>query len=97
MTGEELYNRLQKPAKKVKEPKPLKPRGKRTLEYEQWRDEVAKPYLDEHFGHVCSKPGCNKTTRLEVDHIQKRGSHPDLKMDLTNVRYLCHTHHLEVT
>lgn len=36
-----------KPPKLLSAPrKPIRKRGKRTIEYEIWRDEVAKPYLD---------------------------------------------------
>lgn len=77
--------------------KPIKKKGKRTLEYEEWRDNIAKPYLDKKYGHICSKGLCNITTGLDVDHIIKRGSHPELKMSLSNVRYLCRPHHQEIT
>lgn len=76
--------------------KPIRKRGKKTLEYEAWRDAVAKPYLDEHFGKICAACGgarCHNKL-LDVDHIQNRGSSPQAKMDLGNVQYLgrfpCH-------
>lgn len=76
--------------------KPVKKIGRRGAEYIRWRDEVAIPYLDATYGRVCSYPGC-KTTKVDVDHIKKRGSNPKLKMSLSNVRYLCRTHHIEAT
>lgn len=76
-----------------KKKKPLKQKGKRTLIYENWRDSLAKPYLDATYGHICSYDGCNETKNLDVDHIKNRSTHPKLKMELTNVRYLCRTHH----
>lgn len=79
-----------KPRKRIKQ------MGRRGMEYKEWRDNVAIPYLDTTFGRKCSVEGC-KNTNLDVDHILKRGSHPELKMDLSNVRYLCRTHHREVT
>jgi 5-methylcytosine-specific restriction endonuclease McrA len=75
--------------------KPIKKRGKRTLEYETWRDTVAKPYLDKTYGHVCRD--CGATGQLDVEHIKKRGSHPHLKMTLTNVTYLCRPCHIKAT
>lgn len=60
----------------------------------KWRDEVAIPYLDEKFGHVCSAEGCYSSV-VDVAHILGRGSHPHLKMELSNVKYLCRKHHLE--
>lgn len=71
-------------------------KGKRTLEYEEWRDTIAIPYLDKHFGRVCAECGglrCGNK-QLDVDHKIKRGSRADLKMVLSNVQYLgrypCH-------
>ncbi len=80
-----------------KKRKPLKTRGKRTLIYEEWRDNIAIPHLDKTYGHRCSYDGCNETKNLDVDHILKRGSHPKLKMELTNVRWMCRPHHMEIT
>lgn len=82
------------PQKKTKRPKPL---GRSGLEYKEWRDTVAMPYLDKKFGHVCSVEGCFITNPLDVDHIVKRGSHAELKVNLNNVRYLCRPHHQAVT
>lgn len=77
--------------------KKLKTIGKRTLKYEEWKHSTAKPHLDATYGHICSYEGCKETKNLDIDHILKRGSHPQLKMSLSNVRYLCRRHHQEVT
>ena len=71
----------------------MRPKGKQQIKYEIWRDEIACPFLDETFGHVCSVKDCDITDHLEVDHIINRGSRPDLKMNLDNVQYLCNHHH----
>lgn len=71
--------------------KPITQHGKRAIAYETWRDEVAIPYLDSHFGHFCA--WCNATENLDVDHIKTRGSRADLKMDVNNVRFLCRSCH----
>lgn len=76
-----------KPRKPIKVYKLPKKRGKRTIEYDKWRDTVAKPYLDKTFGHRCVD--CGATEGLTVDHIKNRGSRADLKMKLSNVQYLC--------
>jgi hypothetical protein len=76
--------------------KPITKRGKRTIEYEKWRDKVAKPYLDKQYGRKCSVAGCLNID-LDVDHIITRGSRPDLKMELSNLRYLCRLHHQKRT
>lgn len=77
--------------------KPILKRGKRTIAYEKWRDEIAKPYLDQVFGRQCRVTGCFETENLHVDHIENRGSHPELKKVLSNVQYLCFKHHREKT
>lgn len=68
-------------------------RGQKTLEYETWRDTVAKPYLDKKYGHVCAIKECWAIVALDVAHIQGRGSHPGLKTNVRNVRWLCRYHH----
>lgn len=69
--------------------------GKRTIQYSAWRDEIAIPFLDENFGHECAS--CGAEEDLAVDHILNRGSRPDLKMDLTNVQWLCPICHSKKT
>lgn len=82
---------------KVSNPQPLKRykrpalRGKRSIEYQAWRDTVAIPYLDKRYGHMCAY--CANTGNLDVDHILNRGSHPQLKMNLKNVQFLCRRCH----
>lgn len=74
--------------------KAIKKKGKHTIEYELWRDNVAIPYL-ERKGHKCVK--CGATGKLDVDHIKNRGSHYALKMSLTNVQYMCRDCHIRKT
>ena len=74
----------------------IKQKGKKAIRYDKWRDEVAIPHLDATTGRVCAL--CNGTRchnkQLDVDHIQNRGSHPELIMSLSNVQYVgrypCH-------
>lgn len=75
----------------MKRQKPIRKIGKRGLEYIAWRDNIAIPYLDRTSGHKCSV--CGIGGELDVAHIKKRGSHPNLKMDLINVHYLCRLCH----
>lgn len=74
--------------------KPIRKKGKRTLKYKKWRDAVARPHLDSK-GRFCQL--CYTTENLDVDHIKKRGSHPDLIMSLSNVRYICRQCHIKIT
>lgn len=86
-----------KPPKPLKRStKPIKQKGKETMEYDRWRDEVARPFLIQEYGEVCQidfGARCGNQ-QLDVAHIDGRGSHHALKMNLANVRlvgrYPCH-------
>lgn len=80
---------------KGKKQKAITKRGKRQVEYEKWRDEVAIPYLEKTYGHKCAY--CGVGGKLDVNHKLKRGSHPDLKMELTNIEYACRSCHIKIT
>ena len=69
--------------------------GRRGMEYIVWRDTIARPYLDATYGRKCAS--CGKHGQLDVQHIKKRGSHPDLRMELSNVEYLCRSCHIKAT
>ena len=69
--------------------------GRRGAVYNDWRDNVAKPYLIAKDGYKCAV--CGSSGKLDIDHIQKRGSHPELKMSLDNVRFLCRKCHIDLT
>jgi hypothetical protein len=91
-----MYHKPRKPIetktvpKRSKRPKQI---GKGTLKYNEWRDTVARPYLIATFGSRCVITGCSETTGLDVDHIENRGSHPELKMTVSNVQLMCRPHH----
>lgn len=99
-----VWSRLQtrcmactKKRSKAKPPKPIRKIGRRTIEYNKWRDSTAKPYLIKMYGYVCSVYGCYEDEDLHVDHIKTRGAHPELKHSLSNVRFLCFEHHRMIT
>lgn len=71
---------------------PVRALGMGTIMYNEWRKVVAKPYLDEHFGHTCAR--CGTMTDLDVDHIKNRSTHPELKFALTNIQWLCRPCHI---
>lgn len=77
-----------------KKRKAIKQKGKHTIEYEIWRDNVGIPYLEGR-GHTCAE--CGATGKLDVDHILNRGSHYHLRMDLSNIQYLCRSCHIKKT
>ena len=94
-----IYNSTQNKCRDctIKNAKPIPQQGKHARLWVTFRDKVAIPYLDKKYGHVCSHKGCTVTTNLDVDHIKKRGSNPDLRYDVKNLRYLCRPHHREAT
>lgn len=78
----------QKPIIIRKHPNPI---GKSAIRYSEWRDQVAKPYLDNIYGHYCVD--CGTQDNLDVAHILGRGSHPRLKMVVSNVHWKCRACH----
>lgn len=80
-----------------KKKKPISQRGKETLKYEAFRDDIAIPWLTNCFGYVCSVLDCQVTTNLDVDHKATRGAHHDKKYDLSNLRFVCRPHHRQIT
>lgn len=41
---------------------------------------------------------CKKWVRnIDLDHIRKRGSHPELKYELSNLRAVCRECHIKIT
>jgi 5-methylcytosine-specific restriction endonuclease McrA len=88
----------------VKNTKTIPKQGKVTKLYNKWRDLIAIPYLDQRFGRACAKCGTmppmnddGSYGRYEVDHIKNRSTHPELRMDVKNVQYLCTNCHREKT
>jgi 5-methylcytosine-specific restriction endonuclease McrA len=84
-----------KPKKAVQRLKRPRSMGKQGTKWVEFRDTVARPYLDSVYGHTCSM--CGVGGRLDVDHIKKRGSHPELRYELSNLRYLCRSCHIKET
>lgn len=100
------YNTIQNKCREhaIAAAKPITQRGKRTIQYEKWRDLVARPHLIRVYGNICQE--CKRPARkrhddmgnlveetLDVAHIKGRGSSPSTKMEITNVRLLCRSCH----
>lgn len=74
------------------------------LDYQEWKETVARPAIirrDGNWCFCCGRPA-RPSERLDLEHTQPKGSHPELKRQLTNLRlfcrYPCHfnkTNHLE--
>lgn len=77
--------------------KPITKYGNKARAYSEWRDTVAKPHLIAKDGYKCALCGFNK--RLDIDHIAKRrmGGAPSRTMDLSKVRFLCRSCHIDIT
>ena len=100
------YNTIQNKCREhaIQAAKPIAQRGKKTIQYEKWRDLIARPHLIRVFGNICQN--CKRPARkyhddmgnlkeetLDVAHIKGRGSSPSTKMVITNVRLLCRDCH----
>ncbi len=101
------YSTLQNKCREhaIQAAKPIAQRGKKTIQYERWRDTIARPHLIRVYGNICQEckrparsyydeeTGETKTENLDVAHIKGRGSNHALKMVITNVRLLCRPCH----
>jgi len=58
------------------------------IHYEKFRDEVR-----ERDGYCCKWPGCKSTKHLEVHHIHKWSTSPNLRYNIANGITLCRFHH----
>ncbi|VXC39330.1 HNH nuclease [Plantibacter sp. T3] len=81
--------------------KPIKQRGKAAKQWDTFRDKVARPYLDNKFGIACTDCGAYPPKkedgtyyRHDVDHSINKGSHLELKFDVTNMVYRCRNCHI---
>jgi len=101
-----VFNTLQNRCRDctIKRHKPIKQRGPKTLQWEKFRDTVARPHLDRRDGIACHKCGVMPPKkedgtyyRHDVEHTKKRGSHADLKFDVSLMVYLCRDCHIEET
>lgn len=66
--------------------------GKEANKWTEFREETAKPYLDEKYGHLCHC--CGVGGKLDIDHIKEKGGNFKLKYDLSNLQYLCRHCHI---
>ena len=87
-----VYNGLKVSSSFGGQRKPMKRIGKQGRKYQDFRNTVAYPYLIARYGEKCADCGA-KEVQLDVDHILKRGSHPELKYELTNLQLLCRPCH----
>lgn len=96
------YSKAKKSPSKPR--KPIQQRGREARKWDTFRDKVARPYLDKNYGIACVDCGVLPPTkddgthyRHDVDHVKGKGSHPELKYDLRNLRYRCRKCHIRKT
>ena len=104
-TAIKLQGKAPKPRTPLKRSqKPIKQRGKAAKQWDIFRDKVARPYLDTKYGMQCTDCGVYPPKkeygtyyRHDVDHVVGKGSHPELKFDVTNLAYRCRNCHIAKT
>jgi hypothetical protein len=80
---------IRRPTKRIKQ------QSDRELEYQAWKETVARPALIERDGNNCSCCGRSAfmNEKLDIEHTLTKGSRPDLKRDpdnLTLMDRICH-------
>lgn len=78
--------------------KPIPPQSAKEIDYQEWKESVARPYLIDKYGNVCSC--CGKDfgfVKLDIEHTLTKGSRPDLKRNLDNMTLMCRWCHSRKT
>jgi hypothetical protein len=90
-----MWHKPRKPiAVKTPLPRPtkrIKQQSDKEKEYQVWKETVARPYLIERDGNKCAccKRPAYSNEKLDIEHTKGKGSHPELKRELTNLRLYC--------
>lgn len=60
-----------------------------------WKETIARPYLIKRDGNFCKccKRQAYEGEKLDIEHKLTKGSRPDLKAKLTNLRLYCRDCH----
>lgn len=71
--------------------KPINKQSDKEKEYQNWKEGVARPYLILRDGNYCSccKRPARAREKLDIEHTLTKGSRPDLKKDLNNLKLFC--------
>lgn len=94
MDGFELFNRLQKPAKKVKEPKPLRQVGKVGKARQADRKDKLKAEPANHQGYRQCYIGLESAKAVDLEHVIDPSIRPDLRHNEANHRLACNDHNV---
>lgn len=71
--------------------KPIPRQSAKEISYQVWKETVARPFLTKRDGnscHCCGRPAW-EGEKLDIEHELGKGSHPELKKDLDNLRLFC--------
>lgn len=71
--------------------KKIKPQSDKEISYQQWKETVARPAIiarDGNHCQCCSRPAYDGE-KLDIEHEIGKGTRPDLKRDLRNLRLYC--------
>lgn len=76
---------------KTRRRKSINQQSEKELGYQLWKELEARPYLIERDGNACQCCGRAAHTgeKLDIEHEKGKGSHPELKRDLKNLRLYC--------
>lgn len=80
-----------KPRKPIETKKRIRQQSDKELEYQKWKEEVARPFLIARDGNLCSCCGRDAYPgeKLDIEHTLGKGSHPSQKRDLNNLTLMC--------
>lgn len=80
--------RSTKAIKATKKPRKL---SAKEIDYQEWKENVARPFLIERDGNKCNCCGrpAYDGEKLDIDHIKNKGSHPEHKRNLDLMQLLC--------
>lgn len=87
----EFKSYFKEPKKAKKKPKRIRQVSDKQSDYHDWLEEVARPYLIEKYDNSCICCGrpAQDGEKLDIEHTKGKGSHPDLKQDLSNLTLMC--------
>jgi len=80
-----------KPRKPIESKKPIPKQSDKEKEYQKYKEEVLRPALIERDGNncwCCGRPAY-VDEKLDIEHKLTKGSRPDLKRELRNLRLYC--------
>lgn len=71
--------------------KKVRPQSDKEMSYQTWKETVARPHLikrDGNWCYCCWRPA-EGDEKLDIEHTKGKGSHPESKRELKNMRLYC--------